>query len=512
MPMFSRRDFMRQAGVASGLALLRTGRSDAEPFLVDTTATIRKDLLPSADEVWEWQVWMAKLGPKYTGNPAHVKFVDFLATNLQSLGLDVGRDRFTLPRWDPRRWGVSVTPNGGKPQALPITGYYPYSGRTAKDGVTGRLVYGGHVSSPAPGSKWQISGDVKDKIVFVDVPLAPTPYEEWWKPWGFYTPDTRYPVSSTNATWAIRVPAVGDLKSAGARGVILGHTSVSDEHAALLCAPFGRAFQDMPALWVGREAGARLRELAQRGADATLTLEADIVPDAPTETVIATLPGVSSDEVIIINSHTDGPNATEENGGLGILALAKYFARVPKASRRRTMVFVLATGHFAGAYVPSIRGVIEQHPDLIKRAVGALAVEHLGCREWLDNKAMKYRATGQNELTLAITEFEATAKIMLDSLEGSGDRRAAVVIPTPRGGFNGEGGALSRAGVPTIGYIPIPSYLLVGTEDGCLDKLSKPFLYEQLQVLTKVVQKMDTMSAAELKGRGRVTSADVKTL
>jgi hypothetical protein len=48
---------------------------------------------------------------------------------------------------------------------------------------------------------------------------------------------------------------------------------------------------------------------------------------------------MSSDEVIIVNTHTDGPNATEENGGLGILALAKYFSRLPKIERRRTLVF-----------------------------------------------------------------------------------------------------------------------------------------------------------------------------
>jgi hypothetical protein len=31
--------------------------------------------------------------------------------------------------------------------------------------------------------------------------------------------------------------------------------------------------------------------------------------------------------------------------------------------------------------VPSIRGVIEKHPDLITRASAAITVEHLGCLE-----------------------------------------------------------------------------------------------------------------------------------
>jgi hypothetical protein len=350
---------------------------------------------------------------------------------------------------------------------------------------------------------------VQGKIVLADVLLTPTPYEEWWKPWGF-TPGTEYPMNNTNGTWAIRVPSVGDVRSAGARGVIFAHQSISDEQAALLYSPFGRELQDMPALWVGRNAGAQLRNAAKAGADVTLMLDATVTPDRPTDTLLATLPGTSSDEIIIINTHTDGNNATEENGGIGVLALAQYFSRLPQTSRRRTLVFVLATGHFAHAYVPMIRGVIERHPDLIKRAVGAVTVEHLGCREWLDDGSMKYRPTGKNEFTIAITEFESTARIMLDSFKDTGDTRAGVVIPTPNGGFNGEGGPLSRAGVPTIGYIPIPTYLLAAAADGCIDKLSKPFLHEQLHVLAKVIHKMDAMSASELKGRGRLASADVR--
>ena len=39
---------------------------------------------------------------------------------------------------------------------------------------------------------------------------------------------------------------------------------------------------------------------------------------------------------------------------------------------------------------------------------------------------------------------------------GSRDTNAVVVKPGP---FFGEGGALNRAGIPTIGYIPLPEYL-----------------------------------------------------
>jgi hypothetical protein len=228
-----------------------------------------------------------------------------------------------------------------------------------------------------------------------------------------------------------------------------------------------------------------------------VVLEADTFPDTPTDTLIATLPG-ATDEVVNVNTHTDGPNATEENGALGILALANYFAKLPKSERKRTLVFPLTTGHFARPWVPSIRGVIEKHPDVIKRACAAVTVEHLGCREWMDDASMRYAATGRNEWSVAITPDKSMGMALVDALHGSRDR-AAAVNPV-NGGWLGEGGSLSRAGIPTIGYIPQPNYLLVGPADGCIDKLSPELLHSQIQVFAKLLHTIETMTAAELKG------------
>jgi hypothetical protein len=282
--------------------------------------------------------------------------------------------------------------------------------------------------------------------------------------------------------------------------VIIAWTDVSDANAADQYTPFSRPPQGVPGLYVGRETGTKLKALAGSGAKATVVLEADIFPDTPTDTLMATLPGTTSDEVIIVNTHTDGPNATEENGGLGILALAKYFSKLPKSDRRRTIVFPLTSGHFAGPWVPSMRGIIQKYPDLIKKAVAALTVEHLGCKEWIDDASMHYKPTGQNEWAVAITETASTGNILVEALEGSGDRRTAVVNPV-HGGWLGEGGGLARAGVPTIGYIPQPNYLLAGPANGCIEKLSPERLHAEIEVFAKVIHKMDTMPAAELKAK-----------
>jgi hypothetical protein len=89
-------------------------------------------------------------------------------------------------------------------------------------------------------------------------------------------------------------------------------------------------------------------------------------------------------------------------------------------------------------------------------------------------------------------------QLMVEALQGSLDR-AAVVNPV-NGGWLGEGGGLSRAGVPTIGYIPQTNYLLAGPADGCIEKLSAELMHSQIRVFAKVIHAIDAMSAAQLKG------------
>jgi PA domain len=481
----TRRRFVETAVSASTLGVL--GQRALMPIARGAKIEgYKPNLLPSQKEVWDWQVWMAKLGPKYTGNAAHTEFVEFLATHLKEAGLDVAREHYTLPRWEAKRWEIRV--NGSK---VPVTSYFPYSGETPAVGVTGELVYAGHAPS------FNLNG-LEGKIALVDFTTNVRKFGEMYEPWGIYPPDAHFPAEFKPARGGVN--DLTPFKKAGAVGVIIAWTDVSDANAQDQYTPFSRPPQGVPGLYVGRETGAKLKPLAGSGAKATVVLEANVHPDTPTDTLLAMLPGTSGDEVIIVNTHTDGPNATEENGGIGILALAMYFAKIPKSERKRTLVFPLTTGHFAGPWVPSMRGIIQKYPDLIKKAVAALTVEHLGCREWADDATLHYRATGENEWAVAITESAGTGRALVDALQGSGDKKTAVVNPV-HGGWLGEGGGLARAGVPTIGYIPQPNYLLAGPANGCIEKLSAERLRAEIEVFAKVIHTMDSMTAADLKAK-----------
>src|SRR5262249_25569930 len=152
------------------------------------------------------------------------------------------------------------------------------------------------------------------KILFLDAPTQPAPsFREGRDVLAAWGKGTELPISRSGALVQMRSaempPTLTAFAKAGALGVIFGWTDVSDENAAYQYIPWSKPLQAIPALWVGRESGAALRSLAAMGARASMTLEAALVPESRIDALIATLPGTSSEEALVVHTHTDGTNA-----------------------------------------------------------------------------------------------------------------------------------------------------------------------------------------------------------
>jgi hypothetical protein len=493
----TRRQFLELTSAAA-LSTLLPQASGARLSAAGSPVAFDPKLLPPLDEVWGWFETFGNAGPRYAGNDGHRKFVDWLEGGLREAKLTTSRDSYTFPRWEAKKWSLKATPKGGSAIDVPVTSYYPHSGSTGAAGITAPLVYVGKFTSDGS-TKPDLSGDLKGKIAFVDYEIAARDYNEWYQPWATSTPEVKLE-KYVSSVMAQPFEDIAPYKKAGAAGVVIGWTNISEAHATGQHWPFGRPLQEIPALLVGPTAGTKLRELARAGGTATLTLEADVFQNAKTDSVMGTLPGASDDEALIVYTHTDGPNMVQENAGLGLVALARYFSKMPQSSRKRTLVFGLVTGHDVGAYVRGTEAILEKHPDVAKKVVGAVAVEHLGCRSWRDDASMRYVATGGDELTYAMTNHQPVAKITLDGITGTAERHCAIVKIKPKGRYLGLGGSLARTGLPTLGWYMSPTYLNMEAPDGCLSKLSKTLMYGQLQAIAKVVHRMDVTSAADLKG------------
>jgi hypothetical protein len=93
-------------------------------------------------------------------------------------------------------------------------------------------------------------------------------------------------------------------------------------------------------------------------------------------------------------------------------------------------------------------------------------------------------------MSLLFVEGEHMPDIALAAAQASGDQRGAVVRPRDLSHFFGEGRALARAGMPTIGFLPAPSYLLATGTRGHIEKLSRAVFNEQVALCHDLLRRL----------------------
>jgi hypothetical protein len=116
---------------------------------------------------------------------------------------------------------------------------------------------------------------------------------------------------------------------------------------------------------------------------ATLTLKSQSFTGLKAANAVAVVPGTNTNEVIIVDAHVDawfdgaGDNA---DGFAVMIGLARHFAK-PANKPARTLVFIASAGHHSpGMNGP--RNFIDANPELAKKAVVMLNVEHVAQRNF----------------------------------------------------------------------------------------------------------------------------------
>jgi hypothetical protein len=295
-------------------------------------------------------------------------------------------------------------------------------------------------------------------------------------------------------------PSPDPAAKAGAKAVVYVWNGFSEANAQWQMQPFFGPPTPVPTLWVGETDGAALKAAAEKGASLKVVLDATEHPDTASDTVWGVLPG-STDEVVVVNTHTDGCNATEENGGLAVTSLAWALSRLPVAQRRRTYVFLMTTGHFSHGFIRGAESWQKANPELMARAVACMTCEHLGAREWRDVAGV-YRDTGRFTPGTAYTPTKPMAQLFSLVVAATGAEPMSAVDPAAPGQrFYGEGSSFWRAGVPTVAYITGPDYLMAAPpKGGEIDKLDKARLHQELVVFARTLERIDQMSKAEIRG------------
>jgi hypothetical protein len=517
-----RRAFLARAAGAGAAALV--GGPATAPARASAAAPAVTPL-PSPAQVRTDLQRMVDFGPRYTGTAGHGNFIDWLERELVAAGCVMyPRQDWPLTIWEAGRYGLELLTGAAK-GPVAVSGYYPRSRETGAAGVTGPLVYAGVApvpsldtgleglpaalaAYPAQLTGWASGlrgtlGGVSGAIVLVDLPMpVPLALGALIGPLATYLQWDGHSVADwltgdfkrTALLPALSAPAPSTFAGLGAKAVVFS----LDASAAAIeggYMPFASGFDKTPALWVDRETGTKLRRAASGRPSARLTLTATR-RTGTSPSLLGYLPGTAgSDEALILNTHTDGEGFVEENGGVALVQLARHFGSLGRSDAlKRSLVFTLWPGHMA-YNMPGLQGIIDTHGDIMRSAVAAITVEHLGCAEWLDTADRGYHATGQPETMFGWTTQGPMFDLVRAATIASQLPRTALMRPPAQFGV---GSPFQSAGIPQVGLIAGPTYMINNARGSDMDKLDEQLASRQIAWVADMLRRLDGADAAAL--------------
>ncbi|MBZ5560104.1 MAG: M28 family peptidase [Acidobacteriia bacterium] len=308
------------------------------------------------------------------GTDADAENARWLLGKFKAIGLsDVHEQPFDLPpQWMPQSWNVSMTASGAKTLAL-SSAQPTYRGvATPADGLDLEAADVGFATDADLAGR-----DLRGKAVF------------------FYSMDyqSRHSTISHGA-----VKRIGDK---GAAAIFITLLIPGNMHFQ-----FYPVASEVPTFALGYEDGMSAREaIGQARAAGTtarvrLKLDVAMTPNLKTATIWGTLPG-ATDETVVIVAHRDGWFEAANDNGTGVATmagLAEYFAKIPQAQRRRTIVFLGTTGHHDGTAESGTW--LSQHKEVFAKTALLINCEHTAANQLIaSNNAVVRKANVESPLS-----------------------------------------------------------------------------------------------------------------
>lgn len=259
------------------------------------------------------------------GTSADREGMAYMTREFESLGLTVEHFPFVLPQdWRPTDWAASYATDDGS--TVELVTAFPVAGTkaTGARAMTAEAVWVG------VGSGADFMGrEVEGKAVVI---------------YSMFVPGGRSHSASDRA----------GLFNANTRAVELGAAMVIN----VMGVPGNGQFQpeggirEVPQFTLSMDEGFALRDRLAEGkrVEISFRLEVPELRDVATEYTIATLPGMSDEEIVVM-THTDGyfQAATDNAAGMAsALEIARFYAQKPLAERARTMRFIQFPDHHHG--------------------------------------------------------------------------------------------------------------------------------------------------------------------
>jgi hypothetical protein len=444
----TRRTFLKGMGAAAALAppvrlLAMQSSAPAHPAI----ATVNRAFLPSAQEVRSWHASKDSMGgPTLMGSPSWHNYLEMLEREWRALGVTgIFRNPIRYTRWhttefpDDSNWSLHV--DGRK---IRVANYGCNSGHTPDGGITGNLVVytagmpdealRGKIavivknSSPGLSAGMDDYEYLSDADTFLD-PLKPYDDEKTLSP---------FPIMGLGA-------ALDPLIKAGAAGAVIA-MSLPYEATTGLYTFAVPALHQMPTLYVDRDSGAGLVDAARAGQSGRLRLIAK-TEQADGYQLFGYLPGkdfgTADDTQILLITHTDGPSISQENGAIGILSVVKYFSRIPRAQRPRSLMLFYDCRHFMPGMERAFarEDYAASHADAYSKVIASIGIEHLGQSKVEEGGGKAFHRTGSPDLTTVYATNNASmVNLAVAAMKDNRAPRTQVQCPGRKGLHGGEQG------------------------------------------------------------------------
>ncbi|MBQ7541656.1 MAG: patatin family protein [Clostridia bacterium] len=427
-------------------------------------------------------------GPRLTGNTAHQRILENIYGTLSDMGVRVHSDPYYFYRETDLQASLTV-PSEDMPESFSCVAM-PYAGLTGSEPVCGMLYDVRDKSYRFIGARGKIAvvhmdaEDFRSSARFETVFSVPD--------------DLTLPESFGSGERLASLSFLSLAKMAGVKGVVcIRHDVPSVPDVPL---PYAQQEVGIPCVWVGADEGARLLEYMDRTADAEVQLQvtAQALPHACTQTLYCILPGSESGESVLLQTHTEGINAVENNGPAALLALIEALRDKPL---RRTHIFIFSSGRFR---LPMFRAAsggcgkqwLSMHRDLWDgkdghlRAVAALTAEHLGIGDLPD--VVFSSNTGLDGVYRKALEHRAVPE--------------AIVLRAYAGIF-GEGQPLHEAGIPTLAFAAEDAQIWQRRD--LSDRFSAERMLSQIQTMLDCLTLLDEMPKESV---GRVQRQPLRSI
>src|SRR3954451_9746356 len=490
------------------------------PALADCPVAPAPGALPDAGALPPMNWSPGRLGARPTGSPQQAAYIDWIRRQVRAIpGVKLTEQDFTIDRWSVRATKLRLRIDG-RPQLLPVAGAIPYTQNTGAKGVAGPAAL-------IPDDQAITAANARGRIVVRPAPAGSVPMYDFLLPvvsWETYDPNHTLDPSGTFygdfINYNARVKDLRDAAAAGAKGLLfvkelprrqlVGHYE-----------PYEGSAWKVPGMFLGADEGKAITDALAAGRRTSIRLiERASYKKVKTPSLEAVLPGASPQR-IVIDSHTDGTNAVEDNGPIAMVAMLRYFASLPVACRPRTLQLAFSTAHFYQRVArPDVRhggaGQLAKQldADYDKGTVSAVVVlEHLGARDYetaprTDGGAgVKLVDTGRRAIQFIGVTPSPSLVAAVDGVVRSYDMQRTILLQGADApgttvpshcSFGGEGTPYNVHLLPTIGVISAPQSLYDPAFE--LDGIDFAVMHSELLAYTELVNRLGPMSHAEVAG------------